>query len=516
MAQQKTAVIILDGWAHGPKNSEINAVEKANTPFVDQLYEQYPNAELKTSGEDVGLPEGQMGNSEVGHLNIGAGRIVYQPLVRINKAIEDKSLHENEVLKNAIQYAKTHKKKIHLLGLVSDGGVHSHINHLKGLCDIVKSCNYHDLYIHAFTDGRDTDPKSGVGYIQALQQYLKKSTGRIASIIGRYFAMDRDNRWERVKKAYDLLVKGKGKKYREATKAIMESYEQGTTDEFIDPIALTNEDDQPVATIDKGDVVIFFNFRTDRGRELTMVLTQKDFPDYGMQTLDLKYLTMTQYDKNFEDIEVILDNEAPVNTLGEVIANQGLTQLRIAETEKYPHVTYFFSGGREKQFSGEFRKMIPSPKVSTYDHKPSMSADYVTKEFIQEVNENEPDFIILNFANPDMVGHTGVFNAVVEALETVDACLKQVIEVLQAHNYECLVTADHGNADFMVNQDGTPNTAHTNNPVPIFLLTGNKELKINEGKLADIAPTVLQLMEWEVPSEMTGTSLLSKQVETKH
>lgn len=510
MTQQKAALIILDGWAHGPKDPTINAVESANTPFVDSLYQQYPQTELKTSGENVGLPEGQMGNSEVGHLNIGAGRIVYQPLVKINKAIEEKTLHDNPVIKKAIDYAKSHKKNIHLLGLVSDGGVHSHINHLKGLCDIFSDHQFDDVYIHAFMDGRDTDPKSGVGYIQSLQQHLDKSTGTLSSIIGRYYAMDRDNRWERVKKAYDLVVKGEGEKHTDPTQAVMDSYENGITDEFIDPIILTNDEGETHATISEGDVVIFYNFRTDRGRELTMALTQKDFPDYGMETMDLHYLTMTEYDKNFENIGVILDNKAPENTLGEVVANHQKTQLRIAETEKYPHVTYFFSGGREQQFEGETREMVPSPKVPTYDMQPSMSAEEVTHELIQEVEKNEQDLIILNFANPDMVGHTGDFKAVIEALETTDSCLKQVVATLRNHQYDCLITADHGNSDFMVNEDGTPNTAHTTNPVPLFLLSDRNQIKLKEGRLSDLAPTLLQLMDIPVPKEMTGQVLLKE------
>ncbi len=514
MRNPKSALIILDGWAHGQKNENVNAVRKANTPFVDSLYEDYPNNELKTSGEDVGLPARQMGNSEVGHLNIGAGRIVYQPLVKINKAIEDKSLFENPVLQKALNYANSNNKQVHILGLVSDGGVHSHIDHIKGLCDIAESYNIPNFYVHAFTDGRDTDPKSGVGYIQSLQQHLNKSEGEIASVIGRYYAMDRDNRWERVQKAYVLLVNGNGKKSQDAPQAIMESYEDGITDEFIDPIVVTDENSKPLATIENGDVVLFANFRTDRGRELTMALTQQDFSDYGMETLDLYYLTMTEYDKNFENIDVILDNKAPGNTIGEFLANKGLTQLRIAETEKYPHVTYFFSGGREQQFEGESREMVPSPKVATYDLKPSMSAEEVTNDLIQFVQDEEPNFIVLNFANPDMVGHTGVFDAVVEALETVDTCLKRVVETLKNQNYECLITADHGNADFMVNNDGSPNTAHTQNPVPIFLLSEKKELKIKAGRLADLAPTLLQLMDLDIPKEMNGKPLIINQKTT--
>lgn len=507
----KLALIILDGWGHGQKDPQINAIEKANAPFVKSLYNKYPNAELYTSGNNVGLPEGQMGNSEVGHLNIGAGRIVYQPLVKINKAIEDHTLHENSKLKKAFKYAKTHNKNVHFLGLVSNGGVHSHIDHLKGLCDAANEYDLDNVYIHAFTDGRDTDPKSGVGYIQELEQHLEKSTGQIASIVGRYYAMDRDQRWERVKKAYDLLIHGEGRPSPESTKSILDSYEDGVTDEFIEPRIITDDKGNPIAKIEDGDVVIFFNFRTDRGRELTMALTQKDFPDHNMGTKDLYFLTMTEYDKTFENIEVLLEDKNPENTLGEVIAKQKLKQLRIAETEKYPHVTYFFSGGREETFEGENRRMIASPKVPTYDQKPSMSAEEVTETVIEEIRENGPDLVVLNYANPDMVGHTGDFDAVVEAVETVDQCAERTVNACLEKGYSCLVTADHGNADFMVNEDGSPNTAHTTNLVPIFLISKNPHHSLKNGKLSDIAPTILQLMNLDLPEEMTGQSLLEPQ-----
>lgn len=508
MVDTKMALIILDGWGHGPDDSSVNAVHQANTPFVDSLYDQFPNTELQTSGEDVGLPEGQMGNSEVGHLNIGAGRVVYQPLVRINKAIQERSLHQNKNINDAIAYAKENGKAVHLLGLVSDGGVHSHIEHLKGLVDLFTEKGIEDLYIHAFTDGRDTDPKSGIGYIQSLQQYLAGKSGQIASIIGRYYAMDRDNRWERVNKAYQLLVNGKGEAYKNPANAIMDAYEQDNTDEFIEPVVMTDDYQNPTATIQDGDVVLFFNFRTDRGRELTTVLSQQDKPDYQMHKLNLYYLTMTPYDKTFEGVKVIFDENIPEKTLGETLADNNLGQLRIAETEKYPHVTYFFSGGRENNFQGEIRRMVPSPQVATYDLKPEMSAHEVNTALQETVTKDEPALVVLNYANPDMVGHTGDFNAVVKALETIDRCLKETVEFLRAHGYGCLITADHGNSDYMVNPDGSPNTAHTKNPVPLFLLHGNSDIQLSPGRLADIAPTILHLMNVEQPTAMTGQSLL--------
>ena len=503
------ALIILDGWAHGPDDPKVNAVRQAQTPFVDSLYNLFPNTELYTSGENVGLPEGQMGNSEVGHLNIGAGRVVYQPLVRVNKAIEERTLHEDPTLNEAIDYAKQNEKAIHLLGLVSDGGVHSHIDHLKGLVDIFSEKECEDVYIHAFTDGRDTDPKSGIGYIQSLQQHIEDTPVELASIIGRYYAMDRDNRWERVKKAYQLLVNGEGEPYQDPGSAMMDAYEKNNTDEFIEPVVLTDNEESPVATIQDGDVVVFFNFRTDRGRELTMALSQQDMPEYQMQKLDLHYLTMTVYDKTFEGVNVIFDENIPEETLGEAVSNAGLGQLRIAETEKYPHVTYFFSGGRETTFSYEYRKMISSPQVATYDLQPSMSAKEVNEALQEVVQENEPSLIVLNYANPDMVGHTGDFNAVVEALETVDNCLEETVNFLRNRGYGCLITADHGNSDYMVNPDGSPNTAHTKYPVPLFLLTDQKNIQLERGKLADIAPTLLALMNLEQPETMSGQSLLS-------
>ena len=508
MASNKMALIILDGWAHGPADPDVNAIHQAHTPFVDSLYHTYPNTELHTSGENVGLPEGQMGNSEVGHLNIGAGRVVYQPLVRINKAIQENDLFENKNLNDAITYARENGKAIHLVGLVSDGGVHSHIDHLKGLIDILSAKGCEDVYIHAFTDGRDTDPKSGIGYIQSLQQYLEDKTAELASIIGRYYAMDRDNRWERVSKAYQLLVNGQGKAFQNPANAIMEAYESDNTDEFIEPIVITDEDENPTATIQNGDVVLFFNFRTDRGRELTTALSQQDMPDYQMHKLDLYYLTMTPYDQTFEGVKVLFDENIPDDTLGETIADNHLLQLRIAETEKYPHVTYFFSGGRENPFEGEFRKMIPSPQVATYDLQPAMSAHEVNTGLQSMIKEHEPELVVLNYANPDMVGHTGDFDAVVKAVETVDQCLKATVAYLQDQGYSCLITADHGNADYMVNPDGSPNTAHTKNPVPLFILSQEAQAPLAQGRLANIAPTILHLMNLPQPEAMKGQSLL--------
>lgn len=508
MSNQKAALIILDGWGHGPDNPEVNAIKKAQTPYVDSLYKDFPNSELLTSGENVGLPEGQMGNSEVGHLNIGAGRVVYQPLVRINKAIEERMLHNNNTLTQAINYAKTNGKSIHLLGLLSDGGVHSHIDHLKGLIDIFEEQECSNVYVHAFTDGRDTDPKSGIGYIQSLQQHLSGKQAELASIVGRYYAMDRDNRWERIQKAYKLLVEGRGSTYQDPAQALMDAYEADNTDEFIEPVILTHPDEQPIATINNGDVVLFFNFRTDRGRELTKALTQVDMPEHDMQKMDLHYLTMTPYDKTFEGIQVIFDEDIPDGTLGEAVANEGLSQLRIAETEKYPHVTYFFSGGREETFTQEQRKMIASPQVPTYDLQPPMSAHEVNAGLREMVQTYEPSLVVLNYANPDMVGHTGEFDAVVNAIETVDHCLKETVEYLKEHNYSCLITADHGNADYMVNPDGSPNTAHTKHPVPIFLVNTEKSYKLVDGILADIAPTILKLMGKPATEEMQGRCLL--------
>ena len=506
MNNKKVVLIIMDGWGKGADTSS-NAIMQANTPFIDSLFNKYPNSLLFTSGKNVGLPDGQMGNSEVGHLNIGAGKIVYQDLVKINLAIKDRSFHKNKVVLEALAEAKKKNKSLHLIGLASDGGVHSHTNHLKVICDVAKENGLEKVFIHAFTDGRDTDPKSGIRFIKELQQHLKTSTAIIASVVGRYYAMDRDKRWERVKIAYDLLVHGTGIKTKNCVDAIQDSYNEGITDEFIKPIVVVDDHQKPLATIEDGDVVICFNFRTDRCREITLALTQKDFSEQDMQHKSLFYATMTNYDDTFKNIHVIFDKDHLANTLGEVLSLAGKKQVRISETEKYPHVTFFFSGGREEPFKNEKRIMIPSPKVPTYDFQPEMSAIKVTDEIVAELETGEPDFICLNFANADMVGHTGVFSAVVKAVETVDACVERVVTAGLKKGYSFLITADHGNADFMINEDGTPNTAHTTNPVPLFLIDSEYK-KISNGRLSDLAPTVLKIMGLEIPEEMTGKILL--------
>jgi 2,3-bisphosphoglycerate-independent phosphoglycerate mutase len=503
---KKVALIILDGWGIGD-GSKSDAIANANTPFVDSLYKKYAHSTLNTSGENVGLPEGQMGNSEVGHLNIGAGRVVYQDFAKINKEVREKTIDKNPVLLDAFNYVKQNKKDLHLMGLVSDGGVHSHYLHLQHLCDMAKTAGLNNVYIHAFTDGRDTDPKSGLGFITSLEKHLKTSTGKIASVIGRYYAMDRDKRWERVLLAYNLLVKGEGKKTKNAADAIKESYTENVTDEFIKPIVVTNNDGTPVATIKEGDAVICFNFRTDRCREITTVLTQKDLTEQGMKKMDLYYVTMTNYDETFKNVKVAYNKENLHNTIGEVISKEGKTQIRIAETEKYPHVTFFFSGGQETEFKGEKRIMAASPKVATYDMKPEMSAAEVTDAIVAELKKGEVDFVCLNFANADMVGHTGDFAAVTKAVETVDACLKRVVEAGLEKNYSFIIIADHGNADYMINPDGSPNTAHTTNPVPCIVVD-NDIKKVNPGRLSDIAPTILKLMGISIPVEMDGKALI--------
>lgn len=499
--------MILDGWGLGTDDS-VSAIAKAKTPFVDGLYSTYANSKLQASGEAVGLPEGQMGNSEVGHMNIGAGRIVYQDLVKINKAFEDGSIKDNQVLQDAFDYAKENNKKVHLMGLVSDGGVHSHINHLKGLCSIAHEKGLEKVFIHAFTDGRDTDPKGGRTYLNDVRLHCEETTGQIASVVGRYFAMDRDNRWERVKKAYDLLVHGKGKQTDDVLDAIEEAYANGETDEFIEPIVVLDDNEQPLAKMEAGDVVICFNFRTDRGRQITIALTQKNFPEQNMSALDLYYVTMTRYDETFKGIKVLFDKDNLNNTLGEVLAKLNKKQIRIAETEKYPHVTFFFSGGREDQFDGEKRILCPSPKVATYDLQPEMSAADIRDKIIPELKKKDTDFICLNFANPDMVGHTGVFEAAVKACETVDKCAQSVVEAALANGYATIIIADHGNSDIMRNPDGTPHTAHTTNLVPCILIDEDYKGKLKDGKLGDLAPTILELMGIEAPMEMTGDSLL--------
>lgn len=500
-------LVILDGWGKG-KDPKSDALQAAQTPFVDSLYKNYPNAELVTYGEQVGLPEGQMGNSEVGHLNIGAGRVVYQDFARINKAIREDKLKEEKNLKKAIQYAKDNDVAVHLIGLLSDGGVHSHINHLKALCDITENEGLEKVFIHAFLDGRDTDPKGGKGYLTDLLGHIENQHTELASVIGRYYAMDRDKRWERVKLAYDLLVNGAGTPTQDILKSVEEQYRSDKTDEFMPAIVCT-KNDAPVATIKNGDVVLFFNFRTDRPRQLTEVLTQKANTKYDMQPLNLHYVTMTRYDESFKGLNVIFTKDNLKNTLGEVIAHAGGTQTRIAETEKYPHVTFFFSGGREDTYEGENRILIASPKVATYDLQPEMSAPEVTSAIVEDIEKNQPNFICLNYANTDMVGHTGIFSAAVKAAETVDGCLAQLIKTALAHGYEAIIIADHGNSDYMVNEDGSPNTAHTTNPVPVFFVSNNVNNKIiKDGKLGDIAPTVLSLLGIEQPEEMTGTVLI--------
>lgn len=504
---KKVLLMILDGWGLAP-NPEVSAIDKAKTPFIDSLYEKYPHSRLDASGLAVGLPEGQMGNSEVGHMNIGAGRIVYQDLVKINKAVAEGDLVHNPVLKEAFENAKRSGKKVHFTGLVSDGGVHAHIYHLKGLCDAAKANGLQDVFIHAFTDGRDTDPKSGLRFLDELNTHCSESVGKIASIIGRYYAMDRDNRWERVKLAYDAMVHGEGEKSKDLLSAIRKSYSNGVTDEFIRPIIQVDQEGKPVGLIEEGDTVICFNFRTDRGREITQVLTQKDFPDYNMKKLSLNYVTFTQYDETFQGISVIFEKDNLTNTLGEILSKNGKKQIRIAETEKYPHVTFFFSGGRESEFEGESRILCNSPKVATYDLQPEMSAFEIAKKINQELPKKEADFICLNFANADMVGHTGVFDAAVKACEAVDKCAESVIETALENDYSIIVIADHGNSDCLINEDGTPNTAHTTNLVPCIMVDKHDRLEVKDGKLGDLAPTILTMMGLNIPAEMTGEVLL--------
>lgn len=510
MPAKRAILIIMDGWGLGTVASS-DAIQHANAPFTRALYGQYPHTTLTTCGELVGLPDGQMGNSEVGHLNLGAGRIVYQELQRINVAVRDGSLANNPTLLAAIRYAKENNKPLHLLGLVSNGGVHSHINHLKALTDICKANGLSEVYIHAFTDGRDCDPRSGLGFITELQQHLNSSVGKIATVSGRYFAMDRDKRWERVKLAYDALVLGEGEKATDALAAVENAYNHNTTDEFIKPTVIVDEAQQPLTHIKDGDSVLCFNFRTDRCREITEVLTQTDFPDFGMKKLALDYTTMTQYDHKFRNVHVIFENDDLKRTLGEVIAEHGLKQIRIAETEKYPHVTFFFSGGREIPFEGEKRIMVPSPKVATYDLQPEMSAFELTAALLPEIENKTADFICLNFANADMVGHTGVWGAAIKAVETVDQCVAKVVTAALANGYTVFLTADHGNSDFMINPDGSPNTAHTLNLVPLFVIDREWKGTLKPGKLADIAPSILTVMGLPIPPEMTGEVLLGGQ-----
>ena len=503
---KKVLLMILDGWGIS-QNDEVSAVSKANTPFMDSLTAKFPHATLRTDGMEVGLPEGQMGNSEVGHMNLGAGRIVYQDLVKINMAVEKDTLKDEPVLEEALNYAVKNNRPVHFLGLVSDGGVHSHINHLKGLLTAAEKLGVKDKYVHAFTDGRDVDPHSGKGFIQELLPHLKETNSKLASVIGRYFAMDRDNRWERVKKAYDLIVKGEGKKTTDVISALQESYDNDISDEFVEPIVLTDSDGNPVARLTEKDVVIYFNFRTDRGRQLTQALSQDDFPEYNMKKLPLYYVTMTTYDDRFENVNVIFKKSNIKATLGEVLEYEGKKQIRIAETEKYPHVTFFFSGGREDPFAGEKRIMCNSPKVATYDLQPEMSAYEIKDKIIPEIEKESADFICLNFANPDMVGHTGDFDAAIKACETVDICAKEVAEKAFEQEYAIIIIADHGNSEVMKNPDGSPNTAHTTNPVPLILMDNNVK-SIKDGKLGNIAPTILKLMGITQPDLMTEDPLI--------
>lgn len=502
----KVLLMILDGWGIGDK-SKSDVIYSMNPEYINAMTAKYPHAELKTDGENVGLPEGQMGNSEVGHLNIGAGRVVYQDLVKINRACRDNSILENKEIVKAFEYAKANGVSVHFMGLVSDGGVHSSLDHLFKLCDISKHYGIDNTYVHCFMDGRDTDPRSGKGFIEKLEEHMAQSTGKIASIIGRYYAMDRDKRWERVKIAYNQLVNGLGEKSTNMVEAMQKSYDEGITDEFVKPIVNVDAEGNAIGTIKPNDVVIFFNYRNDRAKELTIVLTQKDMPEEGMHTMPLHYCCMTPYDATFEGLHILFDKENVPNTLGEYVASQGLKQLRIAETEKYAHVTFFLNGGREAEFEGEERILVASPKVATYDLQPEMSAYEVKDKLVAALGEQKYDFICLNFANGDMVGHTGVYEAIEKAVKAVDECVKDVVEAAKANGYEVVQIADHGNADNAVNADGTPNTAHSLNPVPIVVVS-DRVAKVKSGILADVAPTVLDLMGLEKPAEMTGESLV--------
>jgi len=503
---KKVILMILDGWGKSP-DPNVSAIEKANTPFVDSLYKNYPDADLLTDGMNVGLPEGQMGNSEVGHMNLGAGRIVYQDLAKINKAVKEDTLKNEQVLKDAFEYAKTNNKPVHFLGLVSDGGVHSHIEHLKALIKAADESGVQQSFVHAFTDGRDVDPKSGKGFLVDLDQFCSDKKTKLATVIGRYYAMDRDKRWERVKMAYDVLVNAEGEKTQNIGEAMQNSYDEGVTDEFIKPLVMTDSNNEPLTKIKDGDVIIFFNFRTDRGRELTQVLSQMDFHEQNMHKLDLYYVTMTNYDESFKGIKIIFNKENIKDTLGETLAKHGKKQIRIAETEKYPHVTFFFNGGREEPFEGEQRILCPSPKVATYDLQPEMSAYDIRDAIIPELKKGEADFVCLNFANPDMVGHTGIMEAAIKACETVDECAKDVITAGLENGYSTIVIADHGNCDTMINPDGSPNTAHTTNPVPLILV--DKDIKeVKNGVLGDIAPTILKMLNVPQPEAMTQKPLV--------
>jgi len=507
MSTKKTLLMILDGWGLG-NGDTADVISQVSTPNMDRLEQEYPSSRLHASGEDVGLPDGQMGNSEVGHLNIGAGRVVYQDLVKINRAVKDGSIKENPSLVEAFTYARDNQKGVHFMGLLSDGGVHSLDKHLYKLCDMTGDYGIRNVFVHAFGDGRDTDPQSGKGYMENLEKHLATSNGKVASFIGRYYAMDRDQRWERVKDAYDLLVHGKGRAAGNVVTALQESYDKGVTDEFVKPIVIVDEESKPLGTIQEGDVIVFINFRNDRAKELTIALTQKDMPEHGMHTIPLHYCTMTPYDATFEGLHVIYDKDNVTNTMGEVVSAAGLSQLRIAETEKYAHVTFFFSGGREAVYENENRILVPSPKVATYDLQPEMSAFEVKDEVIKDIQNNGPDFICLNFANGDMVGHTGIYASIEKAISTVDQCVGEVVEAARGKGYDVMIIADHGNADNAVNADGSPNTAHSLNPVPCIMVTDDYS-KVEEGILADVAPTLLHIMGVGQPEEMTGKNLVS-------
>jgi 2,3-bisphosphoglycerate-independent phosphoglycerate mutase len=507
---KKAILAILDGWGLG-LNPEVSALAKANTPFIDSCYKNFPHTTLEASGTAVGLPVGQMGNSEVGHMNLGAGRVVYQNLVKLNMAVENGSLGKELVITEAFKYAKENSKNLHFIGLVSNGGVHSHINHLKGL--LTAAAEYgldKNVFVHAFTDGRDCDPHSGKGFISDLLDHMKVSTGKLASVVGRYYAMDRDKRWERVKLAYDAIVNGEGILTKDALQTIQKFYDEDITDEFLKPIILEGDNNLPIVKIQNGDVVFCFNFRTDRGREITEVLSQKDFPDYNMHKLDLYYVTMTNYEKHFKNVNVVFDEKILSETLGEVLEKNGKTQIRVAETEKYPHVTFFFSGGREEMFEGERRILCPSPKdVPTYDFKPEMSAYDITEKIVPEIESESADFICLNFANTDMVGHTGVFEAAVKAAEVVDSCIQKVATAAYEHGYAVFILADHGNSDVMINPDGSPNTQHSTNLVPFIVMDKDHTWNLKKGKLGDVAPSILKVMNIKIPEIMTGEVLVS-------
>lgn len=508
---KKAILAILDGWGMGT-NPKVSAIDQAETPFMDSCFKNFPHTQLEASGLAVGLPAGQMGNSEVGHMNLGAGRVVYQNLVKLNMAVENATLGKENAITQAFEYAKLNNKKVHFIGLVSDGGVHSHINHLKGLLTAAKEYGLNDnVYVHAFTDGRDCDPHSGKGFVEDLLNHMNVSTGKLATVVGRYYAMDRDKRWERVKLAYDVMVNGIGEETQDVLNAIQKSYDEDVTDEFLKPIVCVDANRQPIAKIESEDLVFCFNFRTDRGREITEVLSQKDFPEFGMQKLNLYYVTLTNYDKEFNNVKVVFDEEVLQETMGEILERNGKSQIRVAETEKYPHVTFFFSGGREDVFMNERRILCPSPKdVATYDLKPEMSAYDITEKIVPELENETADFICLNFANTDMVGHTGVFSAAMKAAETVDKCIEKVATTAYEHGYAVFILADHGNSDYMVNPDGSPNTQHSTNLVPLIVMDKDKTWELKPlGKLGDVAPTILTAMGVEIPKAMTGNVLIS-------